>query len=345
MKSAKKIRVGVVGCGLIGKRRAKVVSENPESELIYLADANSEAAQKTAQSCGAAWSTDWKKVVSAPDIDCVIVSTPNHLLMPVALEAMKRGKHVLIEKPMGRNAAEALKMKNAAAKYKKKLKIGFNHRYHPAIMKAYNLFARGTIGEPINIRCQYGHGGRAGYEKEWRGNYKLSGGGELTDQGVHLLDLIQWFCGVPAEAYACLQTAFWPIKPSEDNGFALLKYSNGLVANFHSSWTQWKNLFNFEIFGKKGALAVNGIGGSYGPETLTVTLRKPEGGAPDVTGEVFAGEDMSWKSEWEDFLNGMIRGKRFLGTAEEGFLVMRTLESLYESHKMNKPVKLGKVNI
>ncbi len=231
-------------------------------------------------------------------------------------------------------------MSRAAAKAKRKLKIGFNHRYHPGIAKAYALFKKGAIGSAVNLRCQYGHGGRRGYEKEWRGNVKMSGGGELTDQGVHVIDLVQWFCGTPKKACAFLQTAFWPIRPSEDNGFAMLQYSGGAVASFHTSWTQWKNLFNFEIFGTKGSLKVTGLGGSYGTETLTVTLRKKEGGAPDQIEESFAGPDLSWKLEWDDFAGAVLSGKKYLGSASEGLGVMRTLDALYRSHRSGKVVAL-----
>jgi predicted dehydrogenase len=202
------------------------------------------------------------------------------------------------------------------------------------------LFRAGKIGKIINIRAQYGHGGRVGYEKEWRGNSKMAGGGELTDQGVHLIDLIQWFCGTPENVFALLQTAFWPIKPSEDNGFALLKFRNGIVSNFHSSWTQWKNLFNFDIFGTKGSLSVHGLGGSYGTETLTSAIRKSGGGVPELTCEKFEGADESWKLEWNDFLSAISKSKKYLGTAEEGLNVMKTLDALYQSHKLKKGIHL-----
>ena len=160
----------------------------------------------------------------------------------------------------------------------------------------------------------------------------------MTDQGVHLIDLIQWFCGMPSEAAAFLQTAFWPIRPSEDNGFALLRYKNGLVASFHSSWTQWKNLFNFEIFGTKGFIGINGLGGSYGPETLTTALRKNPGDVPAMSKEVFEGMDRSWEKEWEDFSSGIASGRSFMGNADEGVSVMAILDALYRSQRLKKIV-------
>lgn len=339
--SKNKTRVAVIGCGLIGQRRAKCVDENSDSSLKYVVDTTAKVVQQLAQKYHCQWDTDWRKTVRNPDIDVVIVSTPNYLLSPIAVEAMKNGKHVLIEKPMGRKLEEARQICQVSKKYKRTLKIGFNHRYHPAIRKAYQLFVEDKIGKLINIRSQYGHGGRPGYEKEWRGNYKLCGGGELTDQGVHIIDLIQWFCGQPSEIVAYLQTAFWKIRPSEDNAFVLMKFENGAVANFHTSWTEWKNRFIFEIYGTKGFIQVHGLGGSYGPETLIVGQRRKEGGVPLITQEIFKGEDFSWKEEWKEFLTAISKNKSsFMGKAEEGLAVMNTLNAIYKSYRLNRTITL-----
>jgi len=274
-------------------------------------------------------------------VDVAVVSTPNNLLCPKACEALKSGKDVLIEKPMGRNLLEAKKMKQVSEKSARVLKIGFNHRYHPAISKAHSAVQFGKIGKILNFRAFYGHGGREGYEKEWRGNYKIAGGGELTDQGVHLIDLIQWFCGEPSHASCFLQTAYWKIKPSEDNGFTLLKFKSGICGSFHSSWTEWKNDFSFTLFGENGFIKINGLGGSYGAETFTLGLKIEKGKVPEIMEEKFEGEDCSWKEEWDDFLNGVQNPKhKFLGCAAEGLAVMKTLDALYRSHQSQKTVRL-----
>ena len=158
---------------------------------------------------------------------------------------------------MGCNFEEAKLLFNTAKKSKGLFKVGFNHRYHPAIQLLKTWLNENKIDEIINIRAVYGHGGRPGYEKEWRGDKSLAGGGELIDQGVHIIDLINWLMGkLPEQVFALLQNKVWPIAPLEDNGFALLKYSKNVVACFHTSWTQWKNKFLLEVFGKKGAIIV-----------------------------------------------------------------------------------------
>lgn len=340
MKIKEKLKVALVGCGLIGQRRAKCIYRHAKTKLAVVADIDPRKTLALSKKYHCQRETDWKKVVQRSDIDIVVVSTPNHLLCPVACTALESGKELLIEKPMGRNLREAGQIFRKAVASRKKLKIGFNHRYHPAIQEAYRLFKKGVIGRPLNIRAIYGHGGRPGYEKEWRGNYKLAGGGELTDQGVHLIDLIQWFCGQPAEVFSILQTEFWRIQPAEDNAFVLLRYANGVVASFHVSWTQWKNQFSFEIYGAKGSLCIQGLGGSYGRETLILTLRNPKGGIPKQIQEKFPEKDFSWQLEWNDFVEGLLHRKKFLGDGKEGFRVMQTLDAIYRSSKEKKPICL-----
>ncbi|HZO94992.1 MAG TPA: Gfo/Idh/MocA family oxidoreductase [Candidatus Baltobacteraceae bacterium] len=335
------LRTGVVGCGLIGRRRAEEAARHPRTRVVVVADVDPNASGKLAAALGARATWDWREVVASPDVDAVCVATPNGFLAEIACAALAAGKHVLIEKPMGRDAAEARAIAEAAARAKRHVKVGFNHRYHPAIARARAALREDAIGAPINARVRYGHGGRPGYENEWRGDARLAGGGELTDQGVHVVDLLHWFLGVPREVYAVTQTAVWPLGALEDNGFGLLRYDGGLVASFHTSWTQWQNLFSFEIFGERGALIVEGLGRSYGVETLTIVRRTMQGGVPETDVLAFDEPDESWRDEWDDFVRGILDGTRYLGDANDGIVAMETLGALYRSARTNAPVRYG----
>lgn len=335
------MRTAVVGCGLIGKRRAQVAAANVGSKCVLVVDSNIEVARALAKEVGAESSADWREAVRREDIDALVVATPNGFLAEISIAAAAHGKHVLAEKPMGRTLEEAEHMRAAFSSAGRILKIGLNHRYHPAIAEAHRQFARREIGDVINIRCRYGHGGRPGYEKEWRGNRELSGGGELTDQGVHVVDLIHWFAGQPFEVFSYLQTAVWPLGDLEDNAFGLMRFESGAIATLHTSWTQWKNLFSLEIHGTHGALCVEGLGRSYGIETLVRHIRKPEGGAPETSRVEYPGEDRSWELEWEDLLGSLAGGRAGLGSAEDGVAAMRTLEAMYRSAATGQPVELA----
>jgi predicted dehydrogenase len=294
-----------------------------------------------AHEVGAKRFTDWRELVEAPDVDIVCVATPNGFLAEISIAALRCGKHVLLEKPMGRNVAEARQIAAAAESAQRHVKVGFNHRYHPAIARAHEELTKGTIGDVINARARYGHGGRPGYENEWRGSPELAGGGELTDQGVHVADLLHWFVGVPKTVFAATQTAVWPLGELEDNAFAVLQYPGNVIASFHTSWTQWKNLFSLEIFGSLGSLVVDGLGRSYGDETLTIVRRAMQGGVPETETLVYDGPDTSWREEWADFVRGVCDQGPYLGGPSDGIVAMETLDALYRSARSQSPADFG----
>jgi len=333
------MRVGVVGCGLMGRQRATVVRESAGDELVIVADVNRTRAEEVAREEGCLATTDWREIVGREDVDIVIVSTTNDWLAPISITAAWNGKHVLCEKPPGRNPEESWQIIEAARANKVKLKTGFNHRHHAAIWKARQLFDQGTIGEIYFIRCRYGHGGRPGYDSEWRAKLEISGGGELLDQGIHALDLFRWFLGDFHEVVGFTGTSFWNT-PVEDNAFALLRTAEGQVASLHASWTQWKNLFSFEIFGRDGYLIVEGLGGSYGLERLIWGKRLPQSGPPEERRFEFPGPDVSWEEEWREFVTAIREDREPLGNGYDGWQALRLAYAVYESATTGRVVKL-----
>jgi len=333
------MRAGVVGCGLVGRRRATIVRESTGDELVIVADVDQSRAQKVASENGCLATTDWREVVSRHDVNAVIVSTTNDWLAPISIAAARDGKHVLCEKPPGRNPEEAWQLVEAARVNKVKLKTGFNHRHHAAIWKARELFDQGAIDQIYFIRCRYGHGGRPGYDREWRANPEISGGGELLDQGIHALDLFRWFLGDFKEVVGFTATSFWNT-PVEDNAFALIRTAEGRVASLHASWTQWKNLFSFEILGRAGYLIVEGLGGSYGLERLIWGRRLPQSGAPEEKCFEFPGPDASWEEEWQEFVTAIRQDREPLGNGYDGWQALRLAYAIYESAATGRIVKL-----
>jgi predicted dehydrogenase len=292
-------RVAIVGCGLVGTKRARALGD---SRLVAVADSDPQRARRLAEeSSGCATEEDWRAAVSRPDVDVVIVATTNDNLAPVALAAVEAGKHVLMEKPAARHPSELLPLVSSARARGVTVRVGFNHRFHPALRNARALFEAGEVGPLMYVRARYGHGGRPGYEREWRAQPQVAGGGELLDQGVHLIDLARWFGGDLAFVAGHVGTFFWEMAV-EDNGFLLLKSAAGPVAWLHASCTEWKNLFSFEVFGRVGKLQVDGLGGSYGLERLTLHRMRPEMGPPETTSWEYPGEDVSWRDEYASFV-------------------------------------------
>jgi predicted dehydrogenase len=176
-------------------------------------------------------------------------------------------------------------------------------------------------------------------EQEWRASKDLCGGGELLDQGVHVIDLIRWFAGDVSEVCGRVETKFWDIEV-EDNAFAILKTSAGVTACFHVSWTNWKNIFSFEVFGADGYVKVEGLGGSYGPETLEWGRRKKEGGKPDVELVEFPPEDVSWSNEWREFLAAVKEKREPIGSGYDGLKANEVIGAIYRSHKEQRTIRL-----
>ncbi len=330
--------VAVIGAGLIGQRRAHVAHSHAESRVAVVADVDEGRAQELAESLGCPWTTEWQAALHQADVDVVTISTVNKFLVPIAIAAAELGKHVLCEKPFGRSAEEAAQATQAADEAGVKLKVGFNHRYHAAIQAAHRVCASGSIGHLLCARAAYGHGGRPGYDREWRADPDVAGGGELLDQGVHIADLCRWFLGEFTHAAGATARGFWDLAPLEDNGFALLTSEDGRVATFHTSWTQWKNRFLFEVIGSSGYVTVDGLGGSYGPETLIVGHRRPEGGAPDEERTVFEGPDLSWAAEWEDFLAAIREDTLPMSHAHDALRTMQLIAAIYEASRTRSVV-------
>jgi predicted dehydrogenase len=318
-------RVAIVGCGLIGHKRARVLARG---SLRVACDADAARAHALVEAYGGEVVGDWRTAIARPDIDIVIVATTHDALASVTAGAAEAGKHVLVEKPAARNAAELASVRAAVARTKAKVRVGFNHRYHRAFRQARAIVDSGALGELSHVRARYGHGGRLGYENEWRFVPAISGGGEAIDQGMHIIDLARWFLGDFSDVSGFAQTYFWNA-PVEDNAFFLLRTARGQVASLHASWTEWKNLFSFELFGRTGKLEIGGLGGSYGVERLAHYAMTPELGPPPTTIYEYPMGDDSWEQEYQTFLEDIRLDREPDPNAADAAAALRIIEQVY----------------
>jgi predicted dehydrogenase len=326
--------VGIVGCGLVGHKRTQALG--PNHQLVAAADIELERAESLASRyAGCGPFADWRAVVDHPSTEVIIVATTNDMLCEVASAAVRVNKPVLIEKPAARNLAELEPLIKAVASNKVPVKVGFNHRFHPALVKAREIWETGELGKLMYIRGRYGHGARVGYEQEWRAKPEIAGGGELLDQGVHLIDLSRWFAGEFSEIEGHVDTYFWNMAV-EDNAFMLLKTTAQQVAWLHVSCTEWKNLFSFEIFGRTGKLQIDGLGGSYGVERLTHYQMHPEMGPPETVMYEYPGADMSWALEFDYFSQCIRDGVEPEGNLHDAAAALRIVEQLYLKRNSEK---------
>jgi predicted dehydrogenase len=322
------MRLAIVGCGLIGAKRAAAAAAH---EIVIVCDREKARAEKLAKTTKARAVMDWREAVEA-DVDAIIVATTHDELAPISVGAIEAGKHVLVEKPAGRTLAEAQSIAAAAGKHKRIVKAGFNHRFHPAFQKAREIVNSGVLGPLMYIRARYGHGGRTGYEKEWRAQPAISGGGELIDQGSHLIDLSRWFLGDLTVDYAAVPTLFWNMQ-ADDNCFLALRSESGQLAWLHASWTEWKNTFSFEIFGRDGKLAIDGLGGSYGVERLTYYRMLPQMGPPEVKSWDYPEKDRSWDAEFAEFADAVSENRRPCGDIADAVANLAIVEEVYQRYR------------
>lgn len=331
------VNVALVGAGRQGMRRLQAIQDLAEDEVVIVADLDDDAARALARRAGCRWTSDWHEALEA-EADAVVICVPPDAHAGITLQALRTGRHVLCEKPLAMTAATAWSLVAEAERAGRILKCGFNYRHHAAIVQARAWVTEGRLGSVALLRGRHGTGGRPNFEREWRTQLDRSGGGVLMDQGVHVLDLFQWF-GTPfTQVVACTVTCYWPVAPVEDNAFAILR-GNDLLANLHVSWTQWKNLFSLDIIGSHGSISVEGLGGSYGVERVVYR--------PQVTGVFqeqdvieFRGPDLSWHGEWREFKTAIGLEREPSGSGRDGAEALALAEAIYESARVGRTVHL-----
>jgi len=260
-----------------------------------------------------------------------VVAVTHDQLAPVAIRALQVGTNVVVEKPAALGVAQVDAIADAARRAGKLARVGFQHRFYPALVRVAEIVRSGLFGDVMFLRARYGHGGRLGYDREWRMDPERSGGGELVDQGMHLIDLTHWLMGPLPLHSALLRTNYWDAAV-EDNAALLLGEPgdpHAPWATLHASWTEWKNLFSLEVYCRTGKLAVEGLAGSYGPQVLRVYAMKPELGPPDVDETAFSAQDLSWVEEWRNVRAAVRAGATTLDDLDAARYAWGVIEDAY----------------
>ncbi|MBV9989020.1 MAG: Gfo/Idh/MocA family oxidoreductase [Chitinophagaceae bacterium] len=329
-----KIRVGIVGFGYMGEIRYRNVTEHPEMELVGICDPDREA--EIAAKNIAVYKT-WKELIDAA-VDAVIVCTPNFAIPEIAVYAMDHGRHVFCEKPPGRNYADIQLIRAAELRNPQvKLIFGFNHRHHPGITDAKAIIESGSLGEILTLRGVYGKGGGYDYHTSWRNDERISGGGILLDQGIHMLDLFRYFVGDFSEVQGMRGITAFDVEV-EDNAIVILRTPQGQLAQLHSSATSWKHIFRLEIGCSKGYAIISGLlskTGSYGRETLVIG-RRPARNERIAVGNPreetsYYDHDPSWNIEIAHFAECIINDTPIeKGNSIDALKVMEIIDTVYK---------------
>jgi UDP-N-acetylglucosamine 3-dehydrogenase len=340
MKNPHTVRVGVIGLGQIAlKAHLPGFSKVPGCRLTAVQSSRQVHARQTAQQFGIPHvHKDWRKLLGSDQVDAVSITTPNATHFPIALKALREGKHVLVEKPMTVTTQEAKTLIAAAAKAKRVLMVHHNMRFDPAVRTAEKLLRRGTIGEVLAFKCSLTHRGPKAWnpKADWFFDMKRSGGGALMDLGPHVFDSLAFLLGDPASlvgAAAVLGPAGRKGSSSdpETHCACLLRFRRGTIGTVNLGWadTAYQNRFYF--FGSKGTLSLNLAKG----DPITIQFRGKDGKEfPALDPDSFA------PSLYEHFVDCARIGKTPSVPGEAGLRTLELIEEGYRSIRAKRVVPI-----
>ncbi len=323
------VKVGIIGFGKMGQIRAGAIKSNGSGRIESIFDINPILDPGGAKVAGSA-----EEIIKNPGIDAVFICTPNFLNKSLTIAALEQGKHVFCEKPPAFNAREVMEIREVEKTSGRKLMYGFNHRHHSSIQHMKTLIHSGEYGNILWMRGRYGKSVDKNFFKNWRAKKELAGGGILLDQGIHMLDLFLYLAGDFHEVQATVSNLYWKLD-IEDNVFAIFKNNeNGVVAQLHSTMTQWRHLFSLEVFLERGYLVLNGLktsSGTYGDEMLSIAKNRTT--APAATWEdeerITYHTDMSWRSEIHHFFDAILDNTDIaIGNSTDALKIMKIIDKV-----------------
>ncbi len=327
-----KLKVGIAGYGVVGRRRHVCIDRHPSLDLVAVCDqniiANGDIDKKISTY------TAYKDLLEE-DLDVLVVCMTNDIAPEVTMASLIKGVHVFCEKPPGKDVDDIKAVIEVEKQHPNlKLMYGFNHRYHDSVREAIRIIQSKELGEIINLRGIYGKSQLITFNQpDWRTRRNVAGGGVLLDQGIHMLDLMRLFAGEFEEIYSFISNDHWGFDV-EDNAYALMKTNSGAVAMLNSSATQWRHRFNLDINLEKGSIILGGIlsgSKSYGAETLTVVYADPENDNGDPMEKITRyNTDPSWYAEIEEFTNCIIQNMPITsGTSDDALKTMELVYKIY----------------
>jgi predicted dehydrogenase len=326
------LRIGIAGFGVVGKRRREFIDLRDDMKVVAVCDRV--FGGEGIFDDGIKYFASYEELLKE-NLDAVFVCISNDMAAEITTAGLNSGLHVFCEKPPGRDLSDITSVISCEANHPElKLKYGFNHRYHDSVKDALEIVETGEMGTVINLRGVYGKSQLVtfGKDHDWRTSRELAGGGILLDQGIHMVDLIRLFGGEFRDVHSFMSNNFWN-HDVEDNAYAIMRTTDGVVAMLHSSATQWRHRFNLEITLEKGMLVLSGIlsgSKSYGKESLTIAYRTGEDRGDPEEELKYYDRDTSWADEISEFANAILSGEKITaGTSAEALQTMQLVYAIY----------------
>ena len=349
------LKVGVIGTGGISGVHLGGYSRNPNVEIYALCDINEKNLARRAEEYKVSRTfTDYREMLALPELDAVSVCTWNSAHAECAIAALRAGKHVLCEKPMALNTAQAEEMEKAAKESGKLLMIGFVRRFGNDCAVLKDFIDGGSFGDIYYAKAQYLR--RKGCPGGWFGDKSRSGGGPLIDLGVHVIDLCRYLMGGPqpvsvygatfsklgdrrhikdARGYSSTVVSKDDIFDVEDMATALIRFDNGAVLSVEASFSLniEKDVGNIELFGTKAGCKLD-------PELTIFTDMNDYLANVKLSQSTALSFDGLFDNEINHFVECIETGKPCRNPAKDGVTLMKILDGIYESARTGHEVLL-----
>lgn len=247
----------IVGCGTIGGSHAGAIRKARGARLVAVADNVPEKAKKLGETYGVPYYSDYSELFARDDVDVVNICLPSGLHMQACVDAARAGKNILCEKPLEITLPKIDRIIEEVHKNKVKLGVIFQRRFQKSSILIKNAIDEGKLGKLISgsAYLKY-YRSQAYYDSgAWRGTWELDGGGCLMNQGVHGIDLLQWFMGPVKSVYAVTDTVAHERIEVEDVAVALVKFANGATGVIEGSTSCYPGLPTvLEVYGTEGTV-------------------------------------------------------------------------------------------
>jgi predicted dehydrogenase len=335
---AETVRLGIVGTGAISQVvHVPIFSERPDVDLLALADADVHKARTLADRFAVPRVADWEELVEAPDLDAVVLTTPNHLHEEMCVRALEAGKHVLVERPLASTSAGAQRIVDVAQRAGRILMLGMPHRFRPEVSALKNLVAGGELGDLYSVRGSWMIRPPTVTRPTWRQSRKTAGGGALVDLGIPALDLCLWISGYPEiRRVSCVlrhgdyevEDAATLMAETADGMALTLEVSNRLFSN--------EDRFYARVLGSEGSgsLPPLKVFRQLGGRPLEITPRQPtpRGGENPYTN--------AYRRLLDEFVRA-VQGRVDVPLPKEQVRVLEIVEAAYEAAASGREVQLG----
>ncbi len=320
------IRVAIVGCGRQGERHSRYFAGMGEGvRVVATADADVARAKKLADVHGCQWYTDYRDVLARDDVNAVVDVLPHALLARFVVEAAAVGKHVLCEKPLGVNAAEAEEAVRACEQAGVTLMVGAQHRYRAVVRGLREIVASGEIGRVYLLEeARKTRGFDPGYPS-WYRSKEMTGGGQLQNSTSHSLDQIRFVMGMEIAGVSAMVGRYVHAIEGEDSAALLLRFEDGTFGTSAQSWNASGT--RLEVTGTRGQAKIEIDNALYIHNGVSwrEVLRTPEG--EDERRDL----DRQFVRCLREGLPPSPSGREYLG-------VVRAIEAAYRSVELRREV-------